>query len=232
MTPSHRVLACDKCSESCAYTSIPATTAFETVTTATEAWTSNCNACTLVGGIADSPTCTSISGCTPTAAPTPTIAAWVGNLSTIDIGDAEDGNGGKDLAMEMFTKLKGMCSPSGCKSNHAEMDNVETVLANGEQPLKPAMYLQDAQYSSQEVLEKMLSVGIGARISVLNNEDLQRGRVPARRTQTRRDQAAAMALFHQVESAEKFAVTQANCSGREAALLKSADLLSAAGMQG
>ncbi|RYC56689.1 hypothetical protein CHU98_g9518 [Xylaria longipes] len=198
----------------------------------TETWTSNCNACTLVGGIADSPTCTSISGCTPTAAPTPTIAAWVGNLSTIDIGDAEDGNGGKDLAMEMFTKLKGMCSPSGCKSNHAEMDNVETVLANGEQPLKPAMYLQDAQYSSQEVLEKMLSVGIGARISVLNNEDLQRGRVPARRTQTRRDQAAAMALFHQVESAEKFAVTQANCSGREAALLKSADLLSAAGMQG
>ncbi|KAI1119752.1 hypothetical protein F5Y10DRAFT_291151 [Nemania abortiva] len=160
-------------SESCAYTTIPATTAFETVTTATETWTSNCSACTLVGGIADSPTCTRVSGCTPTAAPTPTIAAWVGNLSTIDIGDAEDENGGIDLAMEMFTKLKGMCSSSGCKSDHAEMDNVETVLADGEQPLKPAMYLQDAQYSSQEVLEKMLSVGIGAWISALNNEDLQ-----------------------------------------------------------
>ncbi|KAJ8123626.1 hypothetical protein ONZ43_g473 [Nemania bipapillata] len=160
-------------SESCAYTTIPVTTAFETVTRATMTWTSNCSACTLVGGIADSATCTRVSGCTPTAAPTPTIAAWVGNLSTIDIGDAEDGNGGKDLAMEMFTKLKGMCSSSGCKPDHAEMDNVETILADGEEPLKPAMYLQDAQYSSQDILEKMLSVGIGAWVSALNNEDLK-----------------------------------------------------------
>jgi hypothetical protein len=116
-----------------------------TVTSQTEVWTSNCAACTIVGGIADRETCTTVAGCTPTATPSPTIAAWVGNLSTIDIGDAEDGNGGKDLAKEMFTKLKGMCGSSrGCKSDHAEMDNVETVIADGEEPLKPVMYLQDA----------------------------------------------------------------------------------------
>lgn len=132
-------------SESCAYKSLPTGTSVrETVTTATEIWTTNCAACTIVGGIADSETCTSITGCTPTAAPSPTIAAWVGNLSTIDIGNADDGNGGKDLAKEMFGKLKAMCSGSSCKGDHAEMDNIETVIKDGEEPLKPAMYLQDA----------------------------------------------------------------------------------------
>jgi hypothetical protein len=132
-------------SESCAYKSIPtATTARETVTTQTEVWTSNSAACTIVGGIADAETCTTVAGCTPTAAATPTIAAWVGNLSTIDIGNADDGNGGKDLATEMFGKLKAMCSGSTCKADHAEMDNVEAAIDNGEEPLKPAMYLQDA----------------------------------------------------------------------------------------
>lgn len=132
-------------SESCAYKSIPTgTTAIETVTTQTEIWTSNCAACTIVGGIADAETCTTVSGCTPTAAPSPTIAAWVGNLSTIDIGNAEDKNGGKDLATEMLTKLKGMCSGSTCKGDHAEMDHVESAISGGEEALKPAMYLQDA----------------------------------------------------------------------------------------
>ncbi|KAI0185817.1 hypothetical protein EV127DRAFT_411837 [Xylaria flabelliformis] len=160
-------------SESCAYTTIPASTAFATVTTQTDIWTSNCNACTIIGGIADQETCTTVAGCTPTATPVPTIAAWVGNLSTVNIGNAEDGNGGMDLAQEMFTKLKGMCSSgSGCVSDHAEMDNVETIILDSEQSLKPAMYLQAAQYSSQAVLEKMLSVGIASWISVLNNEDL------------------------------------------------------------
>lgn len=89
--------------------------------------------------------CTTVAGCTPTAAPTPTIAAWVGNLSTIDIGNAEDGNGGKDLAAEMFKKLRGMCNDSGgCKADEAVMDSVEAILSGEEEPLKPAMYLQDA----------------------------------------------------------------------------------------
>ncbi|KAH8645958.1 hypothetical protein BGZ60DRAFT_554916 [Tricladium varicosporioides] len=161
-------------SESCAYLSIPtATNARETVTTQTEVWTSNCAACTIVGGIADAETCTTVAGCTPTAAPSPTIAAWVGNLSTMDIGNAEDGNGGKDLATEMFGKLKAMCSGSTCKGDHAQMDNVEAIIADGEEPLKPSMYLQDAAFTSQAVLEKMLSVGISAWISTLNDPTLK-----------------------------------------------------------
>ncbi|KAI0388673.1 hypothetical protein F5Y17DRAFT_470265 [Xylariaceae sp. FL0594] len=161
-------------SESCAYKSIPTGTQFtESVTTMSQVWTSNCAACTLAGGLADAPTCTTVSGCTPTAAPTPTMAAWVGNLSTIEIGDAEDGNGGKDLASEMFTKLKGMCDGSRCRGDHAEMDNVETVVADGEEPLKPAMYLQTATFDTQDTLEKMLFVGISSWIAALNDPTLQ-----------------------------------------------------------
>ncbi|KAI0196348.1 hypothetical protein F4808DRAFT_452731 [Astrocystis sublimbata] len=160
-------------SESCAYTTVPVSTAFATITTQTEIWTTSCQACRIVGGIEDPDACSMVAGCTPTATPTPTIAAWVGNLSTINIGNAEDGNGGKNLAIEMFTKLKMMCDgESGCRSDHAEMDNVETVISSDEEPLKPAMYLQDAQFSSQDVLEKMLAVGIASWISALNNEDL------------------------------------------------------------
>jgi hypothetical protein len=133
-------------SESCAYSTMPGISASEAITTQTQVWTTNCQACTIIGGVADQETCTPVSGCKPTLAPVPTIAAWIGNLSTIDIGNAEDGNGGKDLAQEMFTKLKGSCDASNrtCKSTPAVMDNVEAVLLDGEEPLKPAMYFQDA----------------------------------------------------------------------------------------
>ncbi|KAM0811706.1 hypothetical protein AB5N19_12062 [Seiridium cardinale] len=110
---------------------------------------------------------------TSTSAPTPTIAAWVGNLSTLDIANAEDGNGGKDLAKEMFTKLRGTCDQHGCKSDHAVMDNVEVAIADGEEPLKPAMYLQEATFSSLAILEQMLSVGISSWVAPLNNEGLK-----------------------------------------------------------
>lgn len=131
-------------SDSCAYSTMPGTSASEVVTTQIQTWTTNCQACSLTGGIADQETCTSIAGCKPTAAPVPTIAAWVSNMSTIDIGNAEDGNNGKDLAMEMFAKLKGMCNGSSCKSDPAVMDNVEAIFLDGELPLKPAIYFQDA----------------------------------------------------------------------------------------
>ncbi|KAK3935133.1 hypothetical protein QBC46DRAFT_423628 [Diplogelasinospora grovesii] len=151
---------------------MPGTSATEVVATQTQVWTTNCQACTIVGGVADQETCTTVAGCKPTAAPAPTIAAWVGNFSTIDIGNAEDGNGGKDLASEMFTKLKAMCDRTSCKSTPAVMDNVEAILNDGDEPLKPAMYLQDATFSSPAVLEQMLSIGISSWVAALNNKDL------------------------------------------------------------
>ncbi|KAI0405878.1 hypothetical protein F4802DRAFT_596842 [Xylaria palmicola] len=160
-------------SESCAYQSIPTgTSALKTITIPTQVWITNCAACTLVGGIADDATCTTVSGCTPTSAPVPTIAAWVGNLSTVNIGDAEDGNNGFDLGAEMFNKLKAKCNAISCTGDHAEMDNVETVIAGEEEPLKPALYFQGAVFSNQDALEKMLSVGIATWIAALNDPTL------------------------------------------------------------
>ena len=59
--------------QSCAYTAIPTTTGTNPVSILSSTYTSACQACTLVGGIADTPTCTPIAGCaTPTLTPTTT----------------------------------------------------------------------------------------------------------------------------------------------------------------
>ncbi|KAI1349143.1 hypothetical protein F5Y01DRAFT_327658 [Xylaria sp. FL0043] len=159
-----------------AYTVLPTTTA--QVTIPTETWTSNCKACTLVGGIADYATCTTVSSCTPTLPPVPTISAWVNNLATIDIGDADDGNGGKDLATELFNKIRAFCNDTACGfAQSATMDNVETVLPNtegtGTIPIKPAMLLSDAVYGNDvKNFERMLALGLATWVSVLNNDTI------------------------------------------------------------
>lgn len=52
--------------QSCSYTAIPTSGVPNPITIASTVYTTNCQACTLVGGIADTPTCTAIEGCTPT----------------------------------------------------------------------------------------------------------------------------------------------------------------------
>ncbi|KAI1205459.1 uncharacterized protein F4807DRAFT_471133 [Annulohypoxylon truncatum] len=112
--------------------------------------------------------------CTPTAPPAkPTIISWVANVGTIDIGDADDGiDGNQKLATEMFGKLSKMCDSNGCKGDHQEMDNVEAGIADGEEPLKPAMYIDAFQYTNLDTFKQMLSVGLGSWISALNNTGL------------------------------------------------------------
>lgn len=56
----------------CAYTAAPSSPA--KITTDVSSWTSNCQACTLTGGIADAPTCTSVAKCTPTSESTESTA--------------------------------------------------------------------------------------------------------------------------------------------------------------
>ena len=57
--------------QSCAYTTIPTSAVTNPITIESQTYTQNCQACTLVGGVADSPTCSPIAGCTPTSATTP-----------------------------------------------------------------------------------------------------------------------------------------------------------------
>ena len=58
--------------QSCSYTAMPTTTGANPITIPTQTYTSNGQACTIVGGIADAPTCTSVNGCTPTPTATAT----------------------------------------------------------------------------------------------------------------------------------------------------------------
>ena len=59
--------------QSCAYTALPSTAGVANpITIATTTYTSACQVCTLVGGIADIPTCTAIAGCAMSTPPPPT----------------------------------------------------------------------------------------------------------------------------------------------------------------
>ncbi|KAL8968353.1 MAG: hypothetical protein Q9183_002498 [Haloplaca sp. 2 TL-2023] len=62
--------------QSCSYTALPTASVPNARSTASTTWSDNCEICTLVGGIADSPSCTSVEGCTKTqATPTPDASA-------------------------------------------------------------------------------------------------------------------------------------------------------------
>jgi hypothetical protein len=74
----------------------------------------------------------------------PTLAAWVGDAATIDIGNAEDGNNGTDLAKHLFTGLKAMCDGTRCSDGRVVMENVEAIIGEEEEPLKPVMYIEGA----------------------------------------------------------------------------------------
>lgn len=82
-------------SQSCSYTAMPSSSVSNPISIETEYWTSICQACTLVDGIADTPTCTSVGGCTSTtsATPTPTFAIFLSNNS-LPLGDKNNKNKG------------------------------------------------------------------------------------------------------------------------------------------
>ncbi|XXH00074.1 hypothetical protein Hte_006416 [Hypoxylon texense] len=154
---------------SCAYTTMPGSSVTNPITTESQVWASDCVACTLVGGVADQETCTSVPSCTPTPTPTPssvvpTFAVWIANR-TVPIGDAGGKDGGKKLATDMFQKLRGLCDRGVCDfSQYAKMDGVETVVNGGEEPLHPEMYWESASFSNMTILEKMLAAGIATWI--------------------------------------------------------------------
>lgn len=107
----------------------------------------------MTGGVADGDICTPVKGCSPTGVPAatttapassnPAIVAWVANLTTINIGNADDGNS-TAFGQDMFTKLMASCTKNQCKDS-AVMDGVEVIIAGGEDPLTPELYFQEAQ---------------------------------------------------------------------------------------
>jgi len=195
----------------CAYTAAPSNPA--KITTDVSSWTSNCQACTLTGGIADAPTCTSVSQCTPTVA-VPTFAVWAANRK-LDIGDAQGTDNGTSLAKDMFKQLSSFCSGTSCDTGkYAKMSSVETVMGEDEEPLNPQMYWENAVFTDMNTLQAMLSAGLSTwtaasgkmckEVEYEAEEDLTgsgcgKGPLPMKR----RDNTTMMIMPRSVERVEK-----------------------------
>ena len=152
--------------QSCAYTAMPSSSAGNPISIETEYWTRNCQACTLVGGIADIPTCTSVSACTPTSSvsPTPTFVVFLSN-NTVPIGDADNKDNGTDIRQQVFTKLQALCPDNGnqCDSKHdAVMDHIPTVVDGSEQDEKLTFTIQDSQYENSTARDWMLAAAVAS----------------------------------------------------------------------
>ncbi|KAK9419941.1 putative SGNH hydrolase-type esterase domain-containing protein [Seiridium unicorne] len=169
--------------------------------------TSNCQACTLIGGNTNSTTCTSVAKCTFTSAiststnttsptptkttspistkissptstkiaqptPSPTFAVFVSN-STVNIGDAEHKDKGKQLGKDMYKGLHDFCKdPKSCKTgkeNRAPISNDLTIIDGGDEPLKPYLYLSTAKVADLKTFERMLTAGLATWISATAN---------------------------------------------------------------
>lgn len=153
-------------SQSCAYTALPSTSVANPITVETETFTSNCYACTLLGGIADTPSCASTpaSGCTPTTPAIPTATVFISNNS-IPIGDETNKNSGADLRKEVYQKLKELCpdNAGACDSKKkAEIDSIKTVVdkEEGQETLK--FTIQDSEYHSTRERDQLLAAAVAS----------------------------------------------------------------------
>ena len=153
-------------SQSCSYTAMPPSSVSNPISIETQSWTSNCQACTLIGGIADNPTCTSVAGCTPTVAvtPTPTFAIFLSNNS-LPIGDENNKNNGTDMRTEVFKMLKALCpdEENTCDSTkNAEIDEIPTIVGDGIAYETLTFTIQDSNYDTPDDRDRMLAAAIAS----------------------------------------------------------------------
>jgi hypothetical protein len=152
---------------SCAYTALPSSSQSDPIPAKpTKTWTDNCQACTLVGGIADDATCTSIKGCTPTATatPNPSQVVWLSNNS-ISIGDADDANGGADLRSKLYKALHDKCPDNANEcdtTSAAEIDEIPTVVGDGEEYIKLKFTFSDSHYDDTKTRDRMLAAAVSS----------------------------------------------------------------------
>ncbi|KAL1607616.1 hypothetical protein SLS60_002550 [Paraconiothyrium brasiliense] len=153
-------------SQSCSYTAMPTSSVANPVTIESQVYTVNCYLCTLIGGIADTPSCatTAVNGCTPTTT-NPTIPAATVFLSnnSVPIGDRNNKNSGADLRSSLFTKLKALCPDNMdiCDSKTpGEFDHVETVVSDEPMEETIKFTIQDSHYESTRERDQMIAAAV------------------------------------------------------------------------
>ncbi|KAF2201339.1 hypothetical protein GQ43DRAFT_480789 [Delitschia confertaspora ATCC 74209] len=149
--------------QSCSYTALPSTKVANPITIATHTWTQNCQACTLVGGIADAEHCTSVPNCTPTATAKP-FAIFLSNNS-LPVGNEDNKDGGAALRKEVYDKLKALC-PDNAKScdskKDAELKNIPTIVKGGIEYGTLKFTIQDSSYGSTSERDRMLAAAVSS----------------------------------------------------------------------
>lgn len=148
-------------SQSCSYTAMPSSSVTNPITVEHHTYTTNCYLCTLIGGIADNPSCgrTPVSGCTPTTPATPTATVFLSNNS-VPVGNENNKNNGTDLRNELFEKLRDLCpaDEGECDSKTAaEIDNIEAIVKDEYAQEKLKFIIQDSHYDSIEERDIMIS---------------------------------------------------------------------------
>ena len=155
-------------SQSCSYTAMPSSKDSNPITIETEHFTTNCQACTIIGGVADQATCTSVASCTPTptaiASAKPTFTVFLSNNS-IPIGDADNSNGGSDLRKNAYNQLHQLCPDSGneCDSTtNAQIKNIPTVSDSAENWELLTFTIQDSHYDNTTARDQILAAAISS----------------------------------------------------------------------
>ena len=141
---------------------------------------SNCQACTLVGGMADAPTCTSVISCIPTTPPAPSTTApppvpaspalpapapinkyalWLSN-NTLPIGNLDNANNGSTLRKTLADGLRSVCPDTGpsCDSRRPFiLPDVPMVIKDRLEWINVSFVVQDSSYSSPQVRDNMIA---------------------------------------------------------------------------
>ncbi|KAJ4348831.1 uncharacterized protein N0V89_010209 [Didymosphaeria variabile] len=152
--------------QSCDYTVLPTSSIANPISIEHQTYMANCYLCTLIGGIADTPSCATqpVDGCTPTTPAVPTATVFLSNNS-VPIGDENNKNNGADLRTDLFNKLKALCpdNASTCDSKTpAEFDNIETVT--GDEPVEETIkfVIQDSHYDSGQERDQMIAAAVAS----------------------------------------------------------------------
>ncbi|KAI1320050.1 hypothetical protein F5Y16DRAFT_417644 [Xylariaceae sp. FL0255] len=151
---------------SCYYTTAPTSTA--TITRPTTTWTDACSACTLVGGVADSATCTSVSGCV--APPTATASVYLAVNNTISVGTANSAGRNVTFLQNIINNMTALCTGNfvgaycNASPNAYTIPDINTLVGVGsdteEDTIELGFTIPVSQVSNQNLAKWMLATGL------------------------------------------------------------------------
>jgi hypothetical protein len=144
------------------YTAVPTTT-FRPVQ-ATTTWADSCVACTLVGGVADYATCTTVRGSQPPATATASVYLAVNN--SVSVGTANNQNG--TFLHNVYGNLTKLCTGQytgaycNAEKHAATMENIMAVNKEAVDTIELGFTIPFSVIQNATMAQKMLAQGVAA----------------------------------------------------------------------